>query len=113
MSLSLAFQWDSEWPPWVFNVVKRGSSQVPSYANRYSGPYNSLLYYCIGASDILVVDPQVYPPERSDGPIDLVSFIVYGAYNWNGPVLFVDIKDESQAEYTELCNLADAEMRNR
>jgi hypothetical protein len=114
MSVTL-FREDDMWPSGIltiFEIAHREKGRM----NRYFPPYNKLLEYCFGPDEFrFCIGPQKPPEMRNKNlKIDPVSFVVYTIVgNRMRAILFVDVKDESQAEYAELCKLADREMRQR
>jgi hypothetical protein len=101
------FNKDHSWPAGLFKIFERGTPV--GQRNRYFGAYHSLLSW-LSSPLYIYVAPQKPPWKRMNDKVNLVNFIVY---NSRGTVLFVDVKDECQADYVELCELADAEMRCR
>lgn len=101
---------DTTWPAslqTIFDICRR---QLQPLGTHYCAPYNELLTYCFGGSDIFVILPPspLVNHETVDFIIPLVVIDARGR-----PVLMVEINDDTRANTADLHIKAENRMHQQ
>ena len=72
----MPFQTDDACPAGLLAIFEPGRAKHSTFGNRYYGPYDKLLKYCIGSDFTFYVAPQNPPTNDSRDTVDFIVFLV-------------------------------------